>query len=210
MSSLLVWTSFQSQSFIGMTDTSPSLRSDGDDFQLRFAIRADALESYIPQSLDQLAKNSLISMNGSYRTASRKREPVGYPCHRNESLRFLCGCYCDVDFYKHGLTFAQVNWEIHSLFESGALPRASIMVDTGRGLWLIWLLHDESDPAKAHLGAYADNEFNHLQLYSRINRSIGQQLAFLGEIDGARYIRVPGSLSAPTTSDIFIGSAESC
>jgi hypothetical protein len=46
-------------------------------------------------------------------------------------------------------------------------------------------------------GAYADNEFNHLQLYSRINRSIGQQLAFLGAdlgaIDGARYIRVPGS-----------------
>jgi hypothetical protein len=27
-----------------------------------------------------------------------------------------------VDFYKHGLTFAQVNTEIESLFESGALP----------------------------------------------------------------------------------------
>jgi hypothetical protein len=170
---------------------------DGDTFQLRFAIRADALESYFPQFLDQLAKNSLVSVNGSYRAAGRRRAPVGYPRHRNESLRFLCGCYCDVDFYKHGLTFAQVNREIHSLCESGALPRASIMVDSGRGLWLIWLLHDESNPAKPHAGAYLDNEFNHLQLYCRINRSIGQQLAFLGAdlaaVDGARYIRVPGS-----------------
>jgi hypothetical protein len=92
---------------------------------------------------------------------------------------------------------AQVNREIHNLFQSGDLPRASIMVDSGRGLWLIWLLHDESNPAKAHAGAYADNEFNHSQLYCKINRSIGQQLAFLGAdlaaIDGARYIRVPGS-----------------
>jgi hypothetical protein len=170
---------------------------NGDDFHLRFAIRADALESYFPQFLDQLAKNSLVSVNGSYRTASRGRSPVGYPWHRNDSLRFLCGCYCDVDFYKRGLTFAQVYKQIHTLFDNGALPRASILVDSGRGLWLIWLLHDESNPAKAHAGAYVDNEFNHLQLYCKINRSIAQQLAFLGAdlaaIDGARYIRVPGS-----------------
>jgi hypothetical protein len=170
---------------------------DGDDFLLRFAIRADALESYFPQFLDQLMKNSLVSVNASYRTKSRKHQPVGFPCHRNESLRFLCSCYCDVDFYKRGLTFAQVHREIHCLFESGALPWASIMVDSGHGLWLLWLLHDEADPNKAHLGAYGDHEFNHLQLYSKINRAIGQRLLFLGAdlgaIDGARYIRVPGS-----------------
>src|ERR1700683_5362665 len=65
---------------------------DGDAFQLRFAIRADALESFFPQFVDQRAKTPLVSVNGSYRTASRKREPVGYPCHLKESLRFLCGC----------------------------------------------------------------------------------------------------------------------
>jgi hypothetical protein len=170
---------------------------DGDDFHLRFAIRADALESYFPQFLDQLTKNSLVSINASHRTASRKHQPVGFPCHRNESLRFLCSCYCDVDFYKHGLTFAQVQREIHSLCESGALPRPSIIVDSGHGLWLLWLLHDETDPTKAHLGAYGDNACNHLQLYTKINRAIGQRLIFLGAdlgaTDGARYIRVPGS-----------------
>jgi hypothetical protein len=111
-------------------------------------------------------------------------------------LRFLCSCYCDVDFYKHGLTFAQVQREIHSLCESGALPSASI-VDSGHGLWVLWLLHDETDPTKAHLGAYGDNAFNHLQLYTKINREIGQRLIFLGAdlgaTDGARYLRVPGS-----------------
>jgi hypothetical protein len=136
-------------------------------------------------------------MNGSYRTAGRKRERFGYPCHRIDSLRFLCSCYCDVDFYKQGLTFAQVNRGIHHFFENGALPWASIIVDSGHGLWLLWLLHDETDPSKGHLGAYEDNEFNHLQLYSKINRAIGQRLIFLGAdlvaVDGARYIRVPGS-----------------
>ena len=72
---------------------------DGDAFQLRIAIRADLLDSYFPQFLEDLAKNSLVSLNGSHRIASRKRDSVGYPHHRTESLRYLCACYCDVDFY---------------------------------------------------------------------------------------------------------------
>jgi hypothetical protein len=65
---------------------------DGENFQLLVSIRADALYSYFPQFLDQLAKNSLVSLNGSHRVSSRKRDPVGYPWHRNESLRYLCAC----------------------------------------------------------------------------------------------------------------------
>jgi len=124
---------------------------DGDDFHLRFAIRADALESYFPQFLDQLTKNSWCRSTRPIAQRVVNTSPSAFPCHRNESLRFLCSCYCDVDFYKHGLTFAQVQHEIHSLCESGALPSASIIVDSGHGLWLLWLLHDETAPTKAHL-----------------------------------------------------------
>jgi hypothetical protein len=170
---------------------------DGDAFRLRVAIRANALDSYFPQFLDELAKNSLVSLNGSHRIASRRRDPFGYPFHRNESLRYLCACYCDLDFYKRGLNFAQVSSEVLRLFENGILPWASVIVDSGHGMWLLWLLHDETDPSTAHLGAFADCPFDHLQLYSKVNRAIGQRLsalgADLGAIDGARYIRVPGS-----------------
>ncbi len=66
-----------------------------------------------------------------------------------------------------------------------------------RAMDVLAYIHDQADSLGAHLGAYPDNARNHLQLYSAINREIGQRLAVVGAdpvaTDAARYVRVPGS-----------------
>ena len=71
-----------------------------------------------------------------------------------------------------------------------------MVVDSGKGMWLLWLLHDAEHPERAHLGAYTDNVNDHLQLYTRINKALHKRLDHIGAdhiSDGVRSIRVPGS-----------------
>ena len=62
---------------------------------------------------------------------------------------------------------------MRGLVKTGELPAFSAVVESGRGLWLLWLLHDERDSSQAHLGAYDDNRTNHLQLHRKINQKQG-------------------------------------
>jgi hypothetical protein len=163
----------------------------------RFAIRADVLDQWFPEFIADLVRNSFVSINASYTLSNHsKTAPHGHPKHDSEHLRFLCACYVDLDYYNLGLTVREVRAELERMRESGLLPDVSIEVDSGHGMWLLWLLHDPSQPEIAHLGAYADNRHNHLQLYTRINKALHKQLSHLGAdaiSDGVRHIRVPGS-----------------
>ena len=174
-----------------------------DDWRPAIAMRASELQSIFPQFREQLLKDSFVSMNASWCLAYKgTKKPYGLPAHRTENLRYLCACYCDIDFYKKGLSYDEVLGVVKDLSESGQLPWPSSIVNSGRGMWLLWFLHDEDHPTKAHLGAYSDNSNNHLQLYAKINRAIGQRLSDFGAdpaaTDAARYLRVPGSFRMDT------------
>jgi hypothetical protein len=180
-----------------------SIMGDDDEGMTgRFAIRADALDRWFPEFTSALTRNSFVSINASYCLADRKsRAEYGVPLHRSDSLRYLCACYCDIDCYKRGLDPLQVRAELERMWESGELPEASMVVDSGRGMWLLYLLHDPTNPDKAHLGAYSDNPSDHLQLYVRINKALHMKLSHLGADpigDGARLIRSPGSFRNDT------------
>ena len=171
---------------------------NGEDWRPSFAIRADVLRNMFPQFREQLFKDSFVSINAAYCLATKNTRKVhGWPAHRSENLRYLCACYCDIDFYKVALSYQQALEQVDALWKAGRLPQASVIVGSGRGMWLLWFLHDENAPNEAHLGAFRDNPNDHLQLYSKINRSIGRHLAFVGSdpaaTDPARYMRVPGS-----------------
>lgn len=175
-----------------------SFALESDDLWLpAFAVRARDLESVFPEVLGQLIRDSFISINAAHRMARGSKGRRGLPAHKQETLRYLCACYCDIDFYRKGLTREEVLVFVRGLVKTGELPAFSAVVESGRGLWLLWLLHDERDSSQAHLGAYDDNRTNHLQLHRKINQKIGQLLSEVGAdpaaIDAARYIRVPGS-----------------
>lgn len=174
---------------------------DPDRMERRFAIRADALDAWFPEFTAALVRNSFCAINGGYTLADRSGAEYGHPLHNTDSLRFLCACYCDIDYYSRNLTRLQVLAELERMWESGELPEASMVVDSGRGMWLLWLLHDSADPKHAHRGAYKGNSNDHLQLYTRINKAIYKKLNHIGAdaiSDAVRSIRVPGSFRNDT------------
>jgi hypothetical protein len=171
-----------------------------DDWRPVFAIRADRLERMFPEIRNYLLRDSYVSINAAHRAAARCRSSalagIPRPQHRPETLRYLCACYCDLDFYKTGFTYPQALAALRNFVAEGQLPPFSFLVNSGRGLWAFWLLHDEANPEHAHTGAYADHPGNHLMLYQRIHREIGKRLAGVGAdpaaTDAARYVRMPG------------------
>jgi len=171
------------------------------------AVRAGDLESIFPEFREQLLKDSFVSINAAHRMSRRSSHKLGMPAHKTETLRYLCACYCDIDCYKIGIDCDTAIKFVSERVKCGDLPVPSAIVRSGRGLWLFWLLHDEADKSQAHLGAYADNQRNHLQLYARINREIGRRLAELGAdpvaTDAARYVRVPGSFRNDVEEEVL-------
>ena len=118
--------------------------------------------------------------------------------HSSTSLRYLCACAVDIDCYRCGRDFQATLELVQEEYQRG-LPMASIVVNSGRGMWLLWLLRDPNNANQAHYGAYGDNWNNHLLLYRRIEQHLGGSLAHLGSdrqaTDAARHIRIPGSLN---------------
>jgi hypothetical protein len=160
-----------------------------------FAVRAADLENMFPEIVCELVRDSFMSINAAHRMARGSRGLRGRPDHKQKTLRYLCACYCDIDFYRKGLTCDEALAYVRELTEAGKLPAFSALVRSGQGVWLLWLLHDEKNNSQAHVGAYDDRPTIHLQLHRKINQEIGRRLAPIGAdpaaVDAARYIRVP-------------------
>lgn len=127
---------------------------NGEDLVDRCAVRADELQTYFPQFREQLVKNSFVAINADWRLA-RGKGPRGFPAHHTGNLRYLCACYVDLDYYRMGLDFGTAFGTVIDYQDQGKIPPASIIVRSGRGLWLLWLLHDPNNPDQAQ-GAFAE------------------------------------------------------
>ncbi|HEV3202109.1 MAG TPA: hypothetical protein VGZ73_29625, partial [Bryobacteraceae bacterium] len=186
---------------------------DGDDFRPLVSIRASELETWFPLFRDQLLKDAYVGINADWRLKSYgvHGDSFGYPLHRSDQLRYINACYVDIDFHKLGLDLGTVIGRVINLQESDQLPHASMIVHSGRGVWLLWLVCDPNAPEQSQ-GAFPDR----LDLYSRIQESIIERLLPLGADpaarDASRYIRLPGSLNGESEKTVewwIQGRAES-
>jgi len=161
------------------------------------AVRAEDLGTMFPEFREHLLKNSYVSINAAARMARRAMAKIGAPKHNTDTLRYLCASYVDIDCHSLGIAIEDVLRFAKELVTLNQLPPWSGVVYSGRGIWLLWLLNDPSNPGLAHLGAYQDNSRNHLQLYARVGEKLRGLLASVGAdpaaSDAARYIRMPGS-----------------
>ena len=170
-------------------------RETGEDFRPLISVRRDELARYFPEFREQLLKDAYVSINADWRLQRYgKNGPAhGYPLHRTDRLRYLCAAYADLDYYRLGVNFGQALGKVVEMQEAGALPKTSIIVKSGRGMWLVYLLHDPNDNTRAPR-AFPEK----LALYFRLQKAIVERLAAVGADpcgkDATRYIRVPGSL----------------
>jgi len=171
----------------------------GDQFRDLFSIRADELETVFPSILAELQRDSYYSVNAAYRPGYGKNpaHPNLPRAHRKVSdLRWLTACYSDLDAHDVPDANAAVGrmvGAVISLQDQRVIPPASMIVRSGRGIWLFWILRDEGDPDQPQR-AWPDK----VEYYARVQRAIGSALAAWGSDagarDAARVTRVPGSV----------------
>ena len=128
-------------------------------------------------------ENVYISINTFYSTFRRL-----------EYLKELKAQFIDLDIYKTGFTKEQIIMHLEADYFNKSIPRPNLIIDSGRGLYLIWLLN--SVPSKALPLWKAVEEY----LYSVLKPFGADRQA----LDPTRVLRVPGSINSKSKTTVSI------
>ncbi|KMT22333.1 hypothetical protein [Clostridium cylindrosporum] len=128
-------------------------------------------------------ENTYISMNTFYSTYRRL-----------EYLKELKAHFIDLDIYNTPFTKEQVLMNLEENYFNQSVPRPNLIVDSGRGLYLIWLIN--SVPSQA------------LSLWKAVEEYLYEQLKEFGAdrkaLDPTRILRVPGSINSKSNTKVKV------
>ena len=132
---------------------------------------------------DLNGKNTYISMNTFYKTY-----------RRIECLKELRACYIDLDIYNTKFTKEQVMMNLEENYYNQSIPIPNFVMDSGRGLYLIWLIN--TVPSKA------------LPLWKAIEEYLYKELKDFGAdrkaLDPTRILRVEGSINSKSNTKVKV------
>ena len=128
-------------------------------------------------------ENVYISINTFYSTFRRL-----------EYLKEIKAQFIDLDIYKTGFTKEQIIMHLEADYFNKSIPRPNLIIDSGRGLYLIWLLN--SVPSKALPLWKAVEEY----LYSVLKPFGADRQA----LDPTRVLRVPGSINSKSNTTVNV------
>ncbi|XZN45704.1 DNA-binding response regulator (plasmid) [Clostridium perfringens] len=135
------------------------------------------------KDLDMSGENIYITPNTFYK-----------PCRRLENIKELNALFIDLDYYKTGKTRTQVLMDLEKNYFNKKVPIPNYVIDSGRGMYLIWLIN--AVPSKA------------LPLWKAIQDYLYNQLKELGAdrqaLDATRILRVPGSKNSKSDTVVRI------
>lgn len=128
-------------------------------------------------------ENVYISMNTFY----LKERTV-------ERLKRLNALYVDIDCYKLGLQKESVLYELEQNYFESEIPSPTFVVDSGRGLYLIWKLRNE--------------DRNALPRWTKVQNHLIEKLKCFGADpackDSARVLRIPFSANSKSGTSVKI------
>ena len=132
---------------------------------------------------DLTGKNIYITLNTFYK-----------PCRRLECIKELNFVYIDLDYYKTKYTKEQVIMNLESNYFNKIIPATNYIIDSGRGLALLWNINKV--PSQA------------LPLWKAIQEYLYHQLKEFGAdrqaLDATRVLRVPGSINSKSKTVVSI------
>lgn len=155
------------------------------------ALKVADLHSMFPTFREQLTRDAYFTLNSFYREGT----------NRTRDLRYLNTCYADCDYYNARTDRAAAIAGIVRAQDAGHLPPASILADSGRGLWCFYLLESATEPGKPER---VYRQFpQKITRYRRVQVAIHKTLKTLepglepdgGAIDASRIARVDGSIN---------------
>ncbi|MCJ8341707.1 MAG: hypothetical protein MJH09_02485 [Cetobacterium sp.] len=135
------------------------------------------------KDLDMSGENIYITPNTFYK-----------PCRRLENIKELNTLFIDLDYYKTGKTRIQVLMDLEKNYFNQRIPIPNYVIDSGRGMYLIWIIN--AVPSQA------------LPLWKAIQDYLYKQLKDFGAdrqaLDATRILRVPGSINSKSKTVVSI------
>ena len=135
------------------------------------------------KDLDMSGENIYITPNTFYK-----------PCRRLENIKELKCLFIDLDYYKSGKTREQVIMDLEKNYFNQKVPIPNYVIDSGRGMYLIWLIN--AVPSMALPLWKAIQEY-----FCKILKSFGSDRQAL---DATRILRVPGSINSKSKTIVSI------
>ena len=127
--------------------------------------------------------NVYITLNTFYKTY-----------RRIECIKELNALFIDLDIYKTGFTKEQILMNLNENYFKQSMPIPNFIIDSGRGLYLIWLI--KKVPSMA------------LPLWEAVEEYFYKTLKEFGAdrqaLDATRILRVPGSFNSKTHTEVKI------
>jgi hypothetical protein len=170
-------------------------RKHGEELENLGSVPIAELKSIFPEFAAELERDSYFSINSFYRAGyCGPHLPMMKPAHRlAKDARYLNACFVDIDFHDQPgpLDFGYQFGQVITLQEKRIIPPASLVMRSGRGLWLFWLLASPQNPLLPPSAfpekVLAFNAIEH-ELIRRTNADSAAR-------DVARITRVPGSIN---------------
>lgn len=139
------------------------------------------IEDLLKQDFDK--EDVYISMSTFYK-----------PMRRIETIKELTNNFIDLDTYKTGFTKIQILMNLEENYFNKTIPRPNLILDSGRGLALIWNI--EKVPHMA------------LPLWKAVQEYLYSQLKEFGAdrkaLDATRILRVAGSINSKSGTRVTI------
>ena len=135
------------------------------------------------RDLDMNGENIFISPNTFYKTYRRL-----------DCIKELKALFIDLDYYKTGKARDQIIMDLEKNYFNKSVPIPNYVIDSGRGMYLIWLIN--SVPYMA------------LPLWKAIQEYFYKELKCFGAdrqaLDATRILRVPGSINSKSNTVVNI------
>lgn len=135
------------------------------------------------KDLDFTGENIYITLNTFYK-----------PCRRLENVKELNCLYIDLDYYKTGKVRSQILMDLEKNYFNKKIPIPNYVLDSGRGLYLIWRINKVPSQALPLWKAVQDYFYNQL-------KSLGADRQAL---DSTRILRVPNSINSKSNTVVSI------
>lgn len=128
-------------------------------------------------------KDLYISMNTFYK-----------PQRRIENLKELNTLYIDLDIYNTKFSKKQILMNLEENYFDSKIPRPSLVIDSGRGLYLIWLINFAPYKALPLWKAIEEYLYNALKEFGADRKAL----------DCTRILRVIGSINSKSNTEVKV------
>ena len=135
------------------------------------------------REVDLTGENIYITLNTFFK-----------PYRRLECIKELNALFIDLDYYKTKFTKEQIIMNLEGNYFNKIIPATNYIIDSGRGLALIWLINKVPSQALPLWKAIEEYLYNQLKEFGADRQAL----------DATRILRVPGSINSKSKTVVSI------